>query len=96
MGRQSLATREEDVRTLLDYGFAHNGTVTAVSSVLVDDDTIRVGSTLDFPTLRTTGVRRVTPQLPDMVRPETPAVTPTAAAPRSGQRRPAPISSMMR
>src|SRR6185312_4064607 len=55
MGRQSVATREEDVRTLLDYAFAQTGTVTAVSSALGDDDTIRVGSTLDFPTLQTTG-----------------------------------------
>ncbi len=94
MGRQSLATREEDVRTLLDYAFAQTGTVTAVSSALADDDSIRVGSTLDFPLLQTTGVRRVTPQLPDLVRPE-PATT-AAATQRPASNRPAPISSTMR
>ncbi|MBI3438459.1 MAG: D-alanyl-D-alanine carboxypeptidase [Proteobacteria bacterium] len=95
MGRQSRATREEDVRTLLDQGFAQTGTVTAVSSVLVDDESIHVGSTLDFPTLQTTGVRRVTPQLPDMTRPEAPAATPTSAQ-RPPQRGTAPINTLRR
>lgn len=95
MGRQSLATREEDVRTLLDYAFAQTGTVTAVSSTL-NDDSLTVGSTLDFPTLQTTGVRRVTPQLPDLVQPEQPTTTAATARQPSQQRRPAPISSAMR
>lgn len=95
MGRQSRATREEDVRILLDYGFAQTGTVTAVSSVLVEDDTVRVGSTLDFPALRTTGARRIAPQLPDMVRPEAPAATSTSTQ-RPAQRGTAPINTLRR
>ena len=95
MGRQSLATREEDVRNLLDSAFAQTGTVTAVSSNM-NDDVLTVGSTLDFPTLQTTGVRRVTPQLPDLTRPEAPQATRTAATQAPQQRRPAPISSVMR
>ena len=94
MGRQSRATREEDVRTLLDYGFNQTGTVTAVSSVLVNDDSIRVGSTLDFPTLQASGARRVAPQLPDMVRPEAPAATPTST--QRPQRGSAPINTLRR
>jgi D-alanyl-D-alanine carboxypeptidase len=93
MGRQSLATREEDVRTLLDYGFGQTGTVTAVSSTL-NEDVLTVGSTLDFPTLQTSGVRRIAPQLPDLVRPE-PATT-SVSTQRPAQNRPAPISSAMR
>ena len=93
MGRQSLATREEDVRTLLDYGFAQTGTVTAVSSTL-NEDVLTVGSMLDFPTLQTSGVRRIAPQLPDLVRPE-PATTAVSGR-RPAPNRPAPISSAMR
>lgn len=93
MGRQSRATREEDVRTLLDYGFAQTGTVTAVSSTL-NEDVLTVGSTLDFPTLQTSGMRRVAPQLPDLVRPE-PATT-AVSTQRPAPNRPAPISSAMR
>ena len=93
MGRQSLATREEDVRTLLDYGFAQTGTVTAVSSTL-NEDVLTVGSTLDFPTLQTSGVRRIAPQLPDLVRPE--PVTTAVSGRRPAPNRPAPISSAMR
>ena len=63
MGRQSLATREEDVRTLLDYGFAQTGYVTAASSVTVDDDVLSIGDTLDLPNPR--GPTRVTPLAPD-------------------------------
>ena len=93
MGRQSLATREEDVRTLLDYGFAQTGTVTAVSSTL-NEDVLTVGSMLDFPTLQTSGARRIAPQLPDLVRPE-PATTAVSGR-RPSPNRPAPISSAMR
>ncbi len=93
MGRQSLATREEDVRTLLDYGFGQTGTVTAVSSTL-NEDVLTVGRTLDFPTLQTSGVRRIAPQLPDLVRPE--PATASVSAQRPAQNRPAPISSAMR
>ncbi|MBS0385677.1 MAG: D-alanyl-D-alanine carboxypeptidase [Proteobacteria bacterium] len=92
MGRRSVATREEDVRALLDYAFAQTGTVTAVSSNL-NDDVLMVGSTLDFPTLQTTGVRRVTPQLPDLAPADAPMATRAAA---TQQRRPAPITSTMR
>ncbi|MFZ2029742.1 MAG: D-alanyl-D-alanine carboxypeptidase family protein [Vitreimonas sp.] len=95
MGRQSRATREEDVRTLLDYGFAQTGTVTAVSSVLVEDDSVRVGSTLDFPTLQANGARRFAPQLPDMIRPEAPAPTPTSVQ-RPARRGTAPINTLRR
>jgi len=95
MGRQSRASREEDVRTLLDYGFAQTGTVTAVSSVLVQDDSIRVGGTLDFPALQASGARRIAPQLPDMVRPEAPAAT-SASTQRPAQRGTAPINTLRR
>jgi D-alanyl-D-alanine carboxypeptidase len=95
MGRQSRVGRDEDVRVLLDYAFNQTGMVTAVSSVLVDDDSIRIGGTLDFPTLQTTGARRVAPQLPDLVRPEPPAVTP-ASTQRPTQRRTAPANTLRR
>jgi D-alanyl-D-alanine carboxypeptidase len=52
MGRQSLATREADVRALLDAGFAQTGVVTTVASL--NEDELAVGRTLDFPSLRAT------------------------------------------
>ncbi len=96
MGRRSVATREADVRDLLDSAFAQTGTVVAVSSNLNNndnnDDVLAVGDTLEFPTLRTTG--RILPQLPDLVRPEV-TVTPAAAHPPATAR-PAPAPSALR
>ena len=57
---------------------------------------VDAGGTLDFPTLQTTGVRRVIPQLPDLARPDAPMATRTTAPQQPQQRRPAPISSAMR
>jgi D-alanyl-D-alanine carboxypeptidase len=58
MGRQSLATREADVRALLDAGFSQTGVVSTVSSI--NEDELAVGRTLDFPNLRATA--RLAPQ----------------------------------
>ena len=84
MGRQSLVTREADVRALLDAGFSQTGVVTAVSSG--NPDFLTVGSTLEFPTLPGE-TRRVTPLQPEAITPAAP--TPTAAA-APAPRTPAP------
>jgi D-alanyl-D-alanine carboxypeptidase len=94
MGRQSLATREADVRALLDAGFSQTGIVTTVSAG--NADFLAVGSTLEFPTLPGQ-VRHVAPLPPEAITPVAP--TPTAnvepephrapaSAPRRPQRRP--------
>ena len=84
MGRQSLATREADVRALLDAGFAQTGLVTAVSSG--NPDFLSVGSTLEFPTLPG-AVRHVAPLPPEAITPIAP--TPTASVEQPPQRAPA-------
>lgn len=76
MGRQSLATREADVRALLDAGFSQDGIVTAVGAG--NPDFLTVGSTLEFPTLRA-GTHDVLPLPPEAVAPPAPVATPAAA-----------------
>jgi D-alanyl-D-alanine carboxypeptidase len=81
MGRQSLATREADVRQLLNSGFAQTGFVTPVSSV--SEDVLSVGDTLDFPTLPAHG--HIAPEQPELIRPE-PATRAANSGPSSGMR----------
>jgi D-alanyl-D-alanine carboxypeptidase len=77
MGRQSVATREADVRALLDAGFAQTGAVVAVSAV--NSDFLTVGSTLDLPTLDHAPAAAV-PLPPEAIVPSAPTPTTTPAS----------------